>query len=272
MTDSQASPSDALVAPESPARGASGAGVIGATGGSGTRVVGRIVRRGGMFIGENLNDYQDALDLAGFSDRWINRFVTAGGLDGLSSDERSRMAEDLTGAITEHRRPLPADARAWGWKEPRSIYLLPFFDSVMPDFRFLHFMRDGRDMAFSDNQQQLKKHGDTVLGRGSRFKRPLRSMTLWSLVNTSAADYGEQRMGSRYLRVRFEDLCAEPVETVTRIYGFFGLEGDIEAAAAEVRPPDTLGRWRSARPKTLAEIQEVGAAALERFGYLASTA
>jgi hypothetical protein len=29
--------------------------IIGATGGSGTRVIARIVRRGGMFIGENLS-------------------------------------------------------------------------------------------------------------------------------------------------------------------------------------------------------------------------
>ena len=49
--------------------------MIGATGGSGTRVVGRIVRAGGMYIGTNLNDYQDALDLGGYSDRWINDFV-----------------------------------------------------------------------------------------------------------------------------------------------------------------------------------------------------
>jgi hypothetical protein len=225
-----------------------------------------------MFIGTNLNDYQDAQDLAGFSDRWINGFVTAGGLGGLSVETRAAMEADLAEAIEEHRRPLPSDATAWGWKEPRSIYLISFFDQVLPEFRFLHFMRDGRDMAFSDNQQQLKKHGDTVLGPASwfasRFRKPVRSMTLWSLVNTRAADFGEQHLGDRYLRVRFEDLCSDPVATVERIYGFFGLSGDVEAAAAEVRPPATLGRWRAKGAKTLAELHEVGGAALERFGYL----
>ena len=34
----------------------------------------------------------------------------------------------------------------------------------MPKLRFVHWMRDGRDMAFSENQQQLRKHGETVLG------------------------------------------------------------------------------------------------------------
>jgi hypothetical protein len=244
--------------------------VIGATGGSGTRVVGRIVRAGGMYIGTNLNDYQDALDLGGYSDRWINEFV-ATGLDGLSDEVRAEMVDDFAAVMQTHRRELPADAKAWGWKEPRSIYLLPFFNSVMPKLRFLHFMRDGRDMAFSENQQQLRKHGDTVLGPDEAdWKQPSRSIALWTRVNTWAADFGEQQMGARYRRVRFEDLCSDPVETVGGIYDFFGLEGDVEQAAAEVRPPDTLGRWQKGRKKVVADLHEVAQPALERFGYLST--
>jgi Sulfotransferase family len=243
--------------------------IVGATGGSGTRVVGRIVRAGGMYIGTNLNDYQDALDLGGYSDRWIDEFVRDGGLGGLSDEVRAEMVDDLAAVLQTHRRDRPSDARAWGWKEPRSIYLLPFFDAVMPEVRFLHWLRDGRDMAFSENQQQLKKHGDTVLsGDDAKGKQPLRSIRLWSKVNTTAADFGEQHMPGRYLRIRFEDLCAQPAETVARIYEFFGLEGDVEQAAAEVRPPDSLGRWQKQRRKTVDQLHELASPALERFGYL----
>lgn len=223
-----------------------------------------------MFIGTNLNDYQDALDLAGYSDRWISSFVEGGGLEGLTDTVRTEMVADLAGVLEAHRLPAPVDVSVWGWKEPRSIYLLALFNSVMPGFRFLHFMRDGRDMAFSDNQQQLKKHGDSVLSsQTARWKKPVRSIALWSQVNTRAADYGEQQMPGRYLRVRFEDLCSDPTATIGGIYDFLGLQGDAEQAAAEVRPPDTLGRWRHARKSTLADLHEVAAPALERFGYLA---
>jgi len=54
------------------ALGERGPGVIGATGGSGTRVLARIVRRAGMFVGDDLDRSEDALDFAAFSDRWIN--------------------------------------------------------------------------------------------------------------------------------------------------------------------------------------------------------
>jgi hypothetical protein len=99
-------------------------------------------------------------------------------------------------------------------------------------------------------------------------KQPVRSIALWSLVNTAAADFGERQLRERYLRVRFEDLCSDPIDAVGRIYGFFGLEGDVEQAAAEVRPPDTLGRWQKGRKKVVADLHEVARPALERFGYI----
>jgi hypothetical protein len=221
-----------------------------------------------MFTGTDLNAYEDALPFGVYSDRWINEFVQAG--DGrVRGDLLERMRDDLDSLVRSHLRDLPPSARVWGWKEPRSIYLVPFFDAAMPSFRFLHFLRDGRDMAFSENQNQLVKHGDALLGDDfRREKTPVRSIAVWSRVNSAAADYGEAQLGERYLRVRFEDLCAEPVETVRRIYDFFGLDGDAEAAAAEVRPPDTLGRWQLRRKGIREKLHRTAEPALARFGYL----
>ncbi|HSK15157.1 MAG TPA: sulfotransferase [Gaiellaceae bacterium] len=247
--------------------GVPGPHVIGATGGSGTRVVARIVRAAGLYIGEKLNPYEDAVELGFFSDRWIDRFVEAG--DAAPDALYEEMTADLRAVLADHASGLPRDARAWGWKEPRSIYLLPFWNAALPGLRFLHFIRDGRDMAFSDNQQQLKKHGDAVLaGELRRARTSTRSIAVWGRINTQAADFGEGSLRDRYLRVRFEDLCAQPAETVARILAFFGLEGDAEAVArAEIRPPDTLGRWRQRRKGVVAELHREAGPALDRFGY-----
>jgi Sulfotransferase family len=245
-----------------------GPNVIGATGGSGTRIVARIVSESGMFIGARLNPYEDAVAFGDYSDRWINRFVERA----AEPPERELLEEmrgDLDNVVRDHLAELPHEARAWGWKEPRSIYLVPLLDAAMPSLRFLHFIRDGRDMAFSKNQNQLVKHGGALLGDELRKeKKPVQSIALWSRVNTAAADYGETRLGERYLRVRFEDLCAQPDETVGRVFEFFGLKGDAEAAAAAVRPPDTLGRWQQRRKGILDALDRTAGPALARFGYL----
>jgi hypothetical protein len=237
-----------------------GPGVIGATGGSGTRVVARIVRRGGMFVGSDLNRSEDALDFAAFSDRWIDRYE--------AGERPPEMVAELRALVA--RQHEEAGGGRWGWKEPRSVYLLPFLDEQLPGLRFLHVLRDGRDMAFSANQVQLRKHGDAVLGPPAGEPPELRSIRLWSAVNLRAADPGESALGVRYLRVRFEDVCARPVEETARILAFFGLAGDAERIAAEeVQAPGTLGRWRD---RDVGALEASGAPALRRFGYQSSSA
>lgn len=242
--------------------------VIGATGGSGTRVLARIVRAGGLFIGTRLNDYEDALDFGSYSDRWINPFVSANGT--LSDAERQEMTSELAAIVDRHCADLPADARGWGWKEPRSIYLLPYLDAVMPTLRYVHFVRDGRDMAFSENQNQLRKHGNAVLDETQLgLDKPLQSIALWTDVNLRAADFGERVLRDRYLRIRFEDLCAEPGATARSVFDFLELEGDAEGMAVDaVQPPSTLGRWRDENAATVEALQEIAAPALTRFGYV----
>jgi Sulfotransferase family len=243
---------------------ATGPGVTGATGGSGTRVVARIVRRGGLFIGADLNVSEDALDFAAFSDRWIDRYWASG--------PAPAMAAELRALVARQGRDREEEGQRWGWKEPRTVYLLPFLDAQLPGLRFLHVVRDGRDMAYSSNQMQLHKHGEAVLDEAGE-SQPLRSIALWSDVNLRAADHGERHMGDRYLRLRFEDLCEQPVACVETVLRFFGLEGDARAIAAEeVQHPGTFGRWRERDPRETAALTGRATEALERFGYQSSSA
>jgi Sulfotransferase family len=250
--------------------------VIGATGGSGTRVLARILRHASAFLGTHLNVSDDSLFFGAYSDRWINRFVS--GATPLPTDAvRTAMARDLDVTVTQHLSSLLAEGpgsrwRAWGWKEPRSIFLLPFFAAHFPALKFLHLVRDGRDMAYSPNQNQLSIHGRALLtGKELSWEQPLQSIALWARLNSGRADYGETHLGPRYLRIRFEDLCATPLLVIQRILHFLGLRGDAaEIGRLEVAPPASLGRWRSQDPAHIEALNTVGQSALARFGYLSS--
>jgi len=55
---------------------------------------------------------------------------------------------------------------------------------------------------------------------------------------------------------------------ITQIFAFFGLTGEVEhIARLEVRPPDSLGRWRTQERDILEALCRIGQVALERFGY-----
>lgn len=242
--------------------------IAGATGGSGTRVVARILRAGGMFIGTNLWPAEDQPQLGAYSDRWINRFINRD-QGALAPTDQKAMTDELEQLLTAHCMAIPNRSQPWGWKEPRSIYLLPFFHSLFPRMKFLHVVRDGRDMAYSGNQNQLRKHGPSLVGAGDLLgETPLQSFKVWCQINTVAADYGEKHMPGQYLCVRFEDVCDRPLPTITRLYQFFGLTADIARVAQdEIKPPESIGRWRKQNPQTLQQIHQIGATALQRFGY-----
>jgi hypothetical protein len=239
-----------------------GPNVVGATGGSGTRVVARVLARSGMYIGRNLNRADDALPFAEYSDTWINRYLTA------PAEAEPGMRAALERLLADHLAGRKRRQERWGWKEPRSIYLVPFLHEAMPALRFLHVVRDGRDMAFSGNQFQPAKHGDAALGETAYATEQERAIALWAQVNERAADYGERVLGSAYARLRFEDLCAEPERRVAEALAFVGLDGDAaKLARKEVEPPSSLGRYRSEDPALVERLEAIAGAALARFGY-----
>jgi Sulfotransferase family len=246
--------------------------VIGATGGSGTRVVARLAQRAGYNLGTNLNTSEDAVSFRSFHDSWINRFVaTERSGHSLSAGGATRMEQAFESALAEHRSTTKTEELRWGWKAPRTIYLLPFIHAHFPDCKFIHVLRDGRDMAFSKNQNQLRKHGRAVLNWSERWLNPapLRSILLWERVNLPAAEYGETRLKENYHRVRFEDLCYAPVRTIEGIMQFLGVEIDINSAVqAEISPPLSIGRWRHEPPQLVARLERAAVVSLRKFGYL----
>jgi hypothetical protein len=238
---------------------------MGATGGSGTRVIARIARFTGLFIGADLNPAEDSLEIAEYYDRWINPYFWH--RHGWGPDVEAEMREDLRTLLEGHRGG--DDGGPWGWKEPRSIFLVPFLAQALPGMRFLHVVRDGRDVAFSKNQNQPRKHADAFLGsKSEQPDSPARAIELWNAVNLEAADAGEGELAERYLRVRYEDLCKAPEPVVADVLDFLGLEGDAAVLAGEVDPPPTLGRWQECDPALVRELERIAAPALERFGYL----
>lgn len=245
--------------------------MIGAVGGSGTRVIARIIRHTGFFMGTNLNESDDAMEFVDFYDRWINRFICVKDVS-VTGDHTAQTEAEFFDCVARHRALIPIEHMNWGWKEPRSIYLLPFVHRLFPRMKFIHLIRDGRDMAFSSNQNQLKKHGEAILdSKYTYYPQPIKTAMLWSKINLMASDYGEKNMGDRYLRIRFEDLCRDSGTTIHMIYNFLDLskKDDIDAVLLEVNPPGSIGRWRACHdPDLISGIQMHAKQALVRFGYV----
>jgi sulfotransferase family protein len=237
--------------------------------GSGTRVFQRIVRHAGLFMGADVNEEGDSRPIGRWGKRWLRPYSHAR-LRGHEPAGHDEMVSHFWASESAHLAGVEDPAAPWGWKVPRSLFTLPFIHERHPGMRFLHVLRDGRDFASTRNWGVLN-HEDIFLSP-TALAKPLgvRNVLLWEQLNVLAADYAERELGERYLALRLEDLCASPERVIRRIMAFAGVPGDpTPPMLAEVRRPDSLGRWRRLDAETGAEITRAVARGLRRFGYLA---
>jgi len=254
--------------------------VVMGTGGSGTRAVQLLVDNSGYFMGTNLNRAGDALEIGRFLRRWTNRYLGSDWIREVIEGSRAArwphppgMEQDFRGAAETHRSAIPDSGAPWGWKAPRTILILPFALEMYRGLKVIHVVRDGRDMAYSTNRNQLHAHGPHVLAPGELEQRlPIRAITFWSRVNVAAARFCERRLAGGYLRIRYEDLCEQPAEEATRLLRFLNGPASPERlrrlARRSIRPSASTGFWRQYHPHEVEALEEAGGAALREFGYL----
>jgi hypothetical protein len=236
---------------------ATGPIVVGGTGGSGTRMVTQMLRSAGVDMGTWLNASEDALAFVSLYDTYVDPFLRREPVD------RAEFSQRLGVAMAAHRGAR--EGEPWGWKNPRSIFLLPLLDQIVPGLRFVHVIRHGLDMALSDNQNQLAAHGRSLLGPlGDTVPGPLASALLWKKVNLAAAEYGAS-MDGRYFLVRYEDACHLPAVTLAPVLDALSLAPPPGGwpPMAQAAP----GRWRNLDPALIETMRDEIGDALQRFGY-----
>lgn len=247
--------------------------VIGGTGGSGTRVVVSVLRSIGVIMDHTYDEREDSIPMGRFDRRWGRHLVLGFGTE----------ASDGLRRRTVHRAARMAFARAraqqlrgysggqWGWKHPHSYLFIPFLHETYPRMRFIHLVRNGLDMAISDNLGQLRRYGDLFIAPVERAHGPAVSAALfWSRANLHARTSGRNLLGERYACVRFEDLCEHPSQAVTALAAALEIDAPAEAleqASALPRRPSTAGRAQALPADVRAAMSEVARPGLAAFGY-----
>lgn len=247
---------------------------IGGIGGSGTRVVAGIVAIADFYTGGDLNPAGDnlwytllfkrreVLDRSESEFAALARIFARAMMGGptLTAAEREIVFEAASTSRPQHdaawlgrraqslieacERPRPF--LRWGWKEPNAHVVLDRLARCFPGLRYIHVMRNGLDMAFSDNQNQLEFWGGHYL-RSNEFTLDARSsLRYWCAAHRKVLETGRS-LGSRFLAVNFDRLCIEPERELDRITGFLAVPLPHEQRAAVlgmIRVPPTMGRFR----------------------------
>ena len=167
----------------------------------------------------------------------------------------------------------------WGDKTPGYVRHIPMLAEIFPEARFIHIIRDGRDVALS------------MMDAGARWGGP---RTIPAIAAYWATRVREGRTGGRalapmrYMEVHYESLVQEPELTLRGICAFADLhyEGEMLEFSdrafhaipsdrmsfhANLVKPITQGLrdWRSQMsPRQVALFEAVAGPDLEAMGYL----
>jgi hypothetical protein len=208
---------------------------------------------------------QDSLPMRRFLNRWFETLLDFPSGD---SEAQARALSSFHRALARHRHGIAGAAEPWGWKNPRNMWLIPFYLSVFPELKFIHVVRDGRDMSLSGNRFLLRTHGACLLGREWKRDPERAQRTMWAMGNGRAADAARLCAPGHYFLLKYEELCRKPRETVAELYTFLGIPPDrAEDAAREIRPSQGIGRGASLARPAEDRAGEDFWNALERFGY-----
>jgi len=247
---------------------------VGGIGGSGTRLVAECLMQLGFFLGTDLNRANDNLwftlifkraeildcrdtefqtcvelfaarmqgsaDLRAADRAWLDRLAQ---VDRPQHD--SRWLKERVATFCSPSQAPDVGIR-WGWKEPNTHLIVDRLLQSIPALKYIHVVRNGLDMAYGHNQNQLRLWGPRILGLTTVEIDPRHALTYWCRAHERLIGIAD-RFPGRCLLLNFDELCADPHQGLLRVLRFIdappGLER-LDELVALVKPPSSIGRFR----------------------------
>jgi hypothetical protein len=174
-----------------------------------------------------------------------------------------------------------------GEKTPDYVRSIPLLDRLFPWSRFVHIVRDGRDVALSVLEWANEGKGP---GRFALWAtQPIAVCALWWRRQVEpGARAGRSMSPERYREIRYETLAADPEPTLRGLSSFLGLpydlamvrfheghrsrepwpDGRVDAKKAWLPATPGLRDWRTAMdPRDVALFEALAGDTLTDFGY-----
>lgn len=164
-------------------------------------------------------------------------------------------------------------AGPWGWKFPETYLIAPIVHRAFPDARYLHLIRDGRDIAFKNHltDDPNRELGRALLARLDALEEPhfLQAARSWAFQMQTFADFRRKVPGLRILDLTFEDLLREPVESTRKMCDFLDMPFTEEARTwieAHVNR-GKIAQYLDQAPAEIRAVEAVVGPTLLEFGY-----
>ncbi len=241
---------------------------IGGVGGSGTRVVAQMLKELGYFIGNDLNSANDNLlftllfkreDILVKTDKEIEELFdifikVLKQSEILNINELNNLKELASVDRPQHKKEWLQEREKnithqftssyYGWKEPNTHIVIERLFKLDNNLKFIYVYRNGLDMAYSANQNQLKLWGNIFFNEKNVEINPQNSLKYWCMVHKRVLKLKEEYSNRVYM-LDFDDLCINSEKSIKNLLTFLSVENfDVNILKNLVKKPDSIGRYK----------------------------
>jgi hypothetical protein len=185
---------------------------------------------------------------------------------------RDRDLRRFRRAVGQYIRGLQPSG-PWGWKFPETYLIAPVVYRAFPDARYLHLVRDGRDIAFKHHltDDPGRKLGRALLSHVGALSdpHPVQAARSWAFQVQTFAAFRRHVPALPVLDLTFEDLVQDPIASTRRVCDFLGMPFTEEARAwIETRiDPGKIAQYRDQDPSQIRAVEEAIGPILVEYGY-----
>ena len=251
---------------------------------SGSRLLARLIANADIFMGAHQNESNDSWDVLKLVEYLVSRYYPDYSPLWTPDGAADRVLPDLIREVFESHNEGLSPGASWGWKLCETAYILPVLDFLFPGARYIHLIRDGRDVAFTDHRppnrpfwKKIYFNTDGIMAwRGLKFhsrdyaqRSHIYNAMHWANSVAVGRAYGAM-LRERYLEVRYEDLCGSFEETATGILKFIGASNipvTIEKMRRSVYTKSVHKHLNQPKEK-VREVVEIAKPLLLSLGYL----
>ncbi len=181
-------------------------------------------------------------------------------------------------------------------KTPRNSFIIPFLAQVFPEAKFIHIIRDGRDVALSLSQKPwynkelngstMREPGGYLCGSTPRFwvesyrhdefkttDNIHRCIWLWRRYIEAASEGMNSLLPEQRYELKYEDLVMNPHDEGIRLLDFLDINKDnsrsiFQQHLIKQARLDSVGKWQSdLSQKDVAKIRKEASICLEKYDY-----
>jgi sulfotransferase family protein len=247
--------------------------VLMSRGHSGTRVLAWLCTRLGIELGTREDLATCDVSFLEFSQQ-IKKMATGNvgvvNSRGIKNKEHRRFLK----AANSYYEHLGSPSGLWGWKFPETYLIAPYVQKVFPKVRFIHQVRNGKDLAFKEHltDDPKRKLGKKVLTAAGALGLPhhLQAALSWAWQVDNFDAFKKELPPESVLDISFEKLCLQPDQTIQKLCEYLQIEptADAKKYLQDTIKPEKVDQFKENEPGLVAEVETRIASTLKRYDYI----